>query len=75
MIDRKFPIFDKFVFNLPPKLKKWLRYGVRVTQQPENSYCRKLLGTCMETFGKVDVVSGSGEVFHKTLLFSFFPKA
>ena len=25
----------------------------------------------METFGKVDVVSGSGAVFHKTLLFSF----
>ena len=32
---------------------------------------RKLFGTCMETSGKVDVVSRSGAVFHKTLLFSF----
>ena len=29
------------------------------------------LGACMETFGNVDVVSGSGTVFHKTQLFSF----
>ena len=40
----------------------------------ENSYCHELLGTCMETSGKVDVVSRSGAVFHKTLLFSFVLK-
>ena len=45
-----------------------------VTQQLENFYCRTLLGTCMGTFGKVDVVSGSGAVFHKTLSFSFVLK-
>ena len=61
---------------LPTRLKKWLRYKYRngVTQQIENFYCCKLLDTCMETFGKVDVVSESGAVFHKTLLFSFVLK-
>ena len=43
--------------SLPARLKKWLIYRVAVTQQVESSYCSELLGTCIETFGKVDVVS------------------
>ena len=61
-------------YKLIARLKKWLRYRIRVTQQLENFYCGKLLGTCMETFRRVDVVSGSGAVFHKALLFSFVLK-
>ena len=37
---------------------------------PKTFYCRNQLGTCMETFDKVDVVYGNGAVFRKTLLFS-----
>ena len=45
-----------------------------VTQMLENFYCCKLLGACMETFGKVDIVFRSGAVFHKRLLFYFVIK-
>ena len=65
---------DIKIISLSARLKKWLRYRVRVTQQLENSHCCKLLGTCLKTFGKVDVVSGKGAVFYKMQLFSFVLK-
>ena len=60
--------------NLHTRLKEWLRYRVWVIRQLENFYCHDLLGICMEPFGKVNVVSESGAVFHTMLLFSFVLK-